>query len=225
MERWRDVDLVAALEDRCQLPVFCQNDGTAACGAELIFGRGLDDRDFVYFFIGSFIGGGVVLNNAVYVGRSGNAGALGSMPMSTVGERASQLIDEASIFVLENQLRAAGMDPSPLWLDPEDWEGFGALLDRWIDHTAQSLAHAIVASCSVIDFPLAVIDGGMPAHVRRAIVRTTEKAVNRLDLQGIAPPRIIEGSVGANARVIGAASLPFFARYLVDQNMLFKEDA
>jgi hypothetical protein len=36
-------------------------------------------------------------------------------------------------------------------------------------------------------------------------------------------PEIIEGAVGAQARAIGGASLPIFARYLTDQNVLFKE--
>ena len=31
--------------------------------------------DFAYFYIGSFVGGGVILNNAVHAGRTGNAGA------------------------------------------------------------------------------------------------------------------------------------------------------
>lgn len=222
MKRWRDVDLKSALGERCRLPIFSQNDATAACGAELIFGRGVDHPDFIYFFIGSFVGGGLVLNNAVYAGRSGNAGALGSMPVPTTSGGARQLIDEASIFVLENRLRAEGQDPSPLWLDPHDWTGFGALLDQWVAHTAESLAHAIIASCSVIDFPLAIIDGGFPPHVRQSIVAATRDAITRLDLQGIRPPDLLEGSVGANARVIGGASLPFFARYLVDQDVLFK---
>jgi len=36
-------------------------------------------------------------------------------------------------------------------------------------------------------------------------------------------PDIVEGLVGAQARAIGGASLPIFARYLTDQNVLFKE--
>ena len=81
MDAWRDVDLRFELTQLCKLPTFVQNDATSACGAELIFGRGAELTDFVYFFIGTFIGGGIVLNQSVYSGRSGNAGALGSMPV------------------------------------------------------------------------------------------------------------------------------------------------
>jgi len=222
MAAWRGFDLAQALAARSAYPVFSQNDATAACGAELVFGRGADYPDFVYFFIGSFVGGGVVLNSALYPGRSGNAGALGSMPVPARGGRARQLIEQASLYVLEDALRARGIDPSPLWLEPDDWRALGAPLDEWIEQTARHLAHAIVASCSVIDFPCAIIDGGFPSTVRERVVAATNQAIDRLDLQGIGRPEVVEGAVGANARVIGGACLPFFARYLLDRSVLFK---
>ena len=70
--------------------------------------------DFLYFYIGSFVGGGIVLNGSLYPGRSGNAGALGSLPVpasSRAGSSSQQLIRSASIYVLEQQLLAAGGDP------------------------------------------------------------------------------------------------------------------
>lgn len=223
MAAWRAVDLAETLRERIAYPVFSQNDASAACGAELVFGRGADHPDFVYFFIGSFVGGGIVLNSAVYTGRTGNAGALGSMPIPSRAARPHQLIEEASLFVLEDMLRARGIDPSPLWLEPSDWSGLDEPLQPWIDRAGKSLAHAIVASCSVIDFSAAIIDGGFPVAVGARLVETTRKAMKGLDLQGIQPPQVYQGEVGANARVIGAASLSFFARYFLDRNVLFKD--
>lgn len=85
------------------------------------------------------------------------------------------------------------------------------------------MAQAIVAAASVIDFSAAVIDGGFPNWVRERVVRATIKEAAELDLQGVVMPEIIEGMVGPQARAIGGASLPIFARYLIDQNILFKE--
>ena len=62
-------------------PVFIQNDATSACGAELVFGKGTKYTDFAYFYIGSFVGGGVVLNGNLYPGRTGYAGAMGPIPV------------------------------------------------------------------------------------------------------------------------------------------------
>lgn len=223
MEEWRGVDLQAEISGRLRHPVYLQNDATSACGAELVFGVGPSYPDFVYFFIGSFIGGGIVMNSAVYSGRTGTAGALGPLPVRGKNGENRQLLDIASIFVLEKLLLERGIDPQPLWYSADEWVDFGEPLEHWIRDTAEALAQAVVAAASVIDFGAAVIDGGFPSWVRKRVVQATKEAVTRLDLQGVIIPDILEGAVGAQARAIGGASLPIFARYLIDQSVLFKE--
>jgi predicted NBD/HSP70 family sugar kinase len=223
MDVWRGFDLQAEVTKRVSYPVFLQNDATSACGAELVFGVGPSYPDFVYFFIGSFIGGGIVLNSAIFSGRTGTAGAIGPLPVRGKNGETLQLLEIASIFVLENMLRERGIDPEPLWYSADDWVDFGEAMELWIQDSAKALAQGIVAAASIIDFSAAVIDGGFPGWVRERIVRATIHEAEKLDLQGVVMPEIIEGAVGSQARAIGGASLPIFARYLTDQNVLFKE--
>ena len=61
------------------------NDATSACAAEFFFGEAWRQRDFLYFFLGAFVGGGLVLDGALYTGRTGNAAAVGSMPIAAPG--------------------------------------------------------------------------------------------------------------------------------------------
>jgi predicted NBD/HSP70 family sugar kinase len=223
MDVWRGFDLQIEIGSRVPHPVYLQNDATSACGAELVFGVGAKYPDFVYMFIGSFIGGGIVLNSSIFVGRTGTAGAIGPLPVRNRDGETRQLLKIASIFVLENLLREHGIDPQPLWYSADNWIDFGPPLEIWIQDTATALAQAIVAAASIIDFSAAVIDGGFPDWVRRRVVQATIEAASKLDLQGVVMPEIIEGAVGTQARAIGGASLPIFARYLIDQNILFKE--
>jgi predicted NBD/HSP70 family sugar kinase len=223
MDAWRGVDLHAEIGAKVPYPVYLQNDATSACGAELVFGVGPTYPDFIYLFIGSFIGGGIVLNSSIFSGRTGTAGAVGPLPVRGKDGENRQLLDIASIFVLENMLRERGIDPQPLWYSADDWIDFGEPLERWIQATAAALAQAIIAAASIIDFGAAVIDGGFPDWVRKRIVVATIEAVDRLDLRGVIIPDIIEGLVGSQARAIGGASLPIFARYLTDHSVLFKD--
>ncbi len=222
MDSWRSFDMRAELEAASDLPTFIRNDASAACSAELAFGRGSELIDFVYFFVGTFIGGGIVLNHALYPGRIGNAGAFGPMPVIDGAGKAATLIDSASIFTLETMLKEAGIDPSPLWLEPYDWSKLGDVLDEWIANMAKHLAFAILTTCSVIDFEAVVIDGGFPEDVRAQLVDATQSEFRELDLRGITEPKIFEGMVGSGARELGGASLPLFARYLLDQSVVFK---
>jgi predicted NBD/HSP70 family sugar kinase len=225
MDTWHGFDLREEVAARTHHPVLLQNDATSACGAELIFGVGTSYPDFIYFYIGSFIGGGIVLNSSLFSGRTGTAGAVGPLQVSDRNGKPQQLLKIASIYVLENLLREKGVDPKPLWYSADEWIDFGEPLETWIQLTAAALAQAIVSAASIIDFGAAVIDGGFPGWVRTRIVAAIRKAVGELDLEGVIMPDIVEGAVGAQARAIGGASLPLFSRYLSDTNVLFKETA
>jgi predicted NBD/HSP70 family sugar kinase len=217
MQAWRDFDIEDRVAAVTGLPVILRNDATAACTAEHVFGRGREFADYAYFFIGSFIGGGVVLNDTVYTGRTGNAGAFGSIPVASGAGVPRQLIDHASIFLLERRLSRAGIDPAAIWDPGTDWAAFGAALDDWIEHTARQLAIGVVAVSAVIDFERILVEVNAPPEVRRRIVERTRVAVAGLDTQGIGAPVIAEASVGRNARAIGAAALPILDRYLLSQ--------
>ena len=223
LQVWRAFDLVSEVTKLSSWPVQLCNDATAACAAELSFGIGSRYRDFVYFFIGSFIGGGIVLNGMLYQGRTGNAGALGSMPVSGEGPLGVlQLIRSASLYRLEQLVSNQGRDPSMLWTTPQDWGEIGQPLDLWIKDSASHLAQAIVASVSVVDFEAAIIDAACPTDVRARLVQETNKQVALLDQQGLSPFAIVEGTIGSDARAIGAASLPLLTNFAVDREIFLR---
>ena len=68
-----------------------------------------------------------------------------------------------------------------------------------------------------------VVDGAMPAEVRARLVERMRGALAEINTRGISPFTIAEGTIGANARARGAASLPLFANFIVDRDVLFKE--
>jgi predicted NBD/HSP70 family sugar kinase len=225
MQAWRGFDTVAELAAISPWPVLLCNDGTAACAAECFFGSHETLRDFLYVFIGSFIGGGVVLGGNVVQGRSGNAGAIGSLPIARIEGgtvTAQQLIRNASLYVLENRLREAGKDPSGIWKWPADWPAIGAELDQWVDETAGGLAILAASAMSIIDFEAIVIDGAFPTAIRARLRAAAEAKLHQLDLQGLTPAQVLEGSIGADARAIGGATLPMLANFARDHEILFR---
>jgi predicted NBD/HSP70 family sugar kinase len=213
---WRGFDLAAGIAGFSPLPVFIENDATAACRAEHLYGRGRAFRDFAYFFVGAFIGGGIVLNHSVMEGATGNAGAFGSLPARRADGTPCQLIDAASIWLLEAALTRAGHDPAVLWTHPQDWSGFGPLLESWLDQTAQAIAAAAVTVCAVADFGAIIIDGGFPPAVRTRLTDLVRTRLTTLDRRGLSPFDVHAGAVGSNARAIGAACTPIFARHLLN---------
>ena len=127
-----------------------------------------------------------------------------------------QLIDVASLVLLEKQLDQRGVDSSIIWRSPDDWGGLEQSCEAWIDRTAHGLAHAIVSSSAVLDFDGAIIDGALPARLRTDLVERVRLCIGGIRAEGLDLPRIRAGTVGVHAGVLGAASLPLSQRFLVD---------
>ncbi len=215
--RWKDVSFQAEVAEICNLPAFVVNDATAACRAEHIYGRGKEFRDYAYFFLAAFVGGGIVLNHSVYEGHQGNAGALGSLRSVGPNGESRQLVDIASIHLLEARLQEVGMDPSGLWTK-DDWSDYDRYVEPWIRQTAQELAKAALSTCSVIDFEAIVIDGGLPRDVKETLVARTRRYLSNQDKRGLILPQVEAGEIGGNAREIGAACGPILSQYLLNTN-------
>lgn len=215
---WKDLDFGEQAAEFTDLPVFAINDASAACRAEHLYGRNHGFRDYAYFFIGSFVGGGVVVNDTVFEGNQGNAGALGSLRSTGPLGESQQLIDVASLHLLEERLAQAGVDPRVLWKQPQDWSDLSRYVEPWIGETAQELAKASLSVCAVIDFEAVLIDGAFPPAVRTELVERVRRYLVNQDTRGLIAPKIEPGSVGGNARAIGAASSPIFTQFLLNTN-------
>jgi glucokinase len=84
---WRGEPLRDDVAARIGLPVVVENDANAAAWAEFRFGAGRDARDLVCVTVGTGIGGGIVLDGALYRGRFGIGAEFGHMRVVPDGRR------------------------------------------------------------------------------------------------------------------------------------------
>ena len=220
---WREIDVAADLEAATGLSVSVYNDATAACAAEMIVGDRIVRSSALYVYLGTFVGGGVVIDGRLYRGEQLNAGALGSMPMDETGGdgRPRQLIHQASVIDLERALQAAGLDVSEMF-GPRSTPEADAVFDAWLGRAVEALSRAVVSAMSVVDFEEVVIDGLLRPDWRRRVVDGVTNAYGRFDCTGLSPIEIGAGSIGPQARVLGAALLPLIGRFSPDTDLLVK---
>ena len=220
---WREIDVAAELEAATGLSVSLYNDATAACAAEMIAGDRIHRRSALYIYLGTFVGGGVVIDGRLYRGEQVNAGALGPMPMVERGDdgRPRQLIHEASVIDLERALTTAGFDVAEMFsthgsADADD------VFAAWMRRAVEGLSRAVVSAMSVVDFEEVVIDGLLRPDWRRRVVDGVASTYGRFDCTGLSPIEIAAGSIGPQARVLGAALLPLIGRFSPDTDLLVK---
>ncbi|MEO0664652.1 MAG: ROK family transcriptional regulator [Pseudomonadota bacterium] len=216
MAAWKGFDLQAQMAEMFDFPVFLGNDATSACGAELTFGTGDTPPDFLYIYVGYFIGGGIALHGATYSGRAGNAGAIGPFPIMARDGTTRQLVDTASLIGLERRVEAEAGDITRMMAQQEDWDIADHIVDDWLTEAAPSIAQLIAGTISIIDFTTVLIDGNMPASLRGKVIEHVRRALEDMPLSGLLLPEIRAGSLGPRARSLGAASLPLSNRFMLE---------
>lgn len=222
MSDWKHRDIEQEIAEICDFPVYLQNDGSAACGAELVFGAQDRPQNFLYFFFGFFIGGGVVLNNTLFTGESGNAGALASLPLAQRDGKIQQLVDVASLATLETALIQAGIDPNRIWHSAHDWNIPETIIETWVNNCVEAMSFGIVSAASLIDFDCIVLDGWLPRAICQRLITGINATLSGFSVAGIDLPEVRMGTIGNDARALGAASLALSNRYMVDQTAFMR---
>ncbi len=82
---WKDAPLKSRLEKTLKKPVKIDNDGNVGLLGEYAYGAGHGAKHMVGLFVGTGIGGGVIINGNLLHGFNENAGELGHMIMDPNG--------------------------------------------------------------------------------------------------------------------------------------------
>jgi predicted NBD/HSP70 family sugar kinase len=224
-ERWNRLDLREAVAGMCDWRVHSMKDTAAACVAELVEGRGRGMHSFLYIFVDTFIGGGLVIDSRLRNGLTGNAGAIGSMPLGRPDGHgaAPQLLSVASLHALEQAWRDAGL-PDAGFDGPEALEAPWRDVTRaWVDKAATAIAHAVHGAICLLDLDGVIIDGTIHRGLLAELIDATETAMHRSNWEGVAAPQLFAGTIGPDAGALGGALLPLHANFAPDRDLFIKE--
>jgi len=231
MVDWESIDLVNEVQAMSALPVEFAKDTTAACVAELVQGLGRDVPNFLYVYVGTFVGGGLVMDGHIVNGPRGNAGAIGSIPIGLppLGTRANtntpaQLLQLASGWQLEQALMAAGHDPLLVQQDDIMSPAYSALTQAWLSQAAKALAMSATSATALLDLDAIIMDGSLNPKLLQALMAQTQASLAQFSFDGIREPQILAGRVGSHARALGGALLPLHAQFFPDKDIFLKQD-
>lgn len=223
---WNDIDLAAEVQAMTDLPVSFAKDTSAACVAELVVGRGRDLKSFLYLFVDTFIGGGMVIDSHLHAGRNGNAGAVASLPLGVADSPAcgkpGQLLNQASLWELEQRFTALGMEPTAAYDERATQTPFLEATQVWLQRAATGLAHCVVSGTAFLDLDAVVIDGSVSRQLLQQLIAATRLALVQYSLEGLWSPTLVEGSIGSDARAMGGALLPLHANFAPDRDVFLK---
>ncbi|MDZ4130004.1 MAG: ROK family protein, partial [Hydrogenophaga sp.] len=180
---------------------------------------------FLYLFMDTFVGGGLVIHSHLHRGAHGNAGAVASLPLqvSQGREVPPQLVSQASLWDLEQRFREHGLDPMAAYDARALQAPWLPYTQEWLERAALALAHCIVAGTAFLDVDAVVMDGAVAPDLLGNLLSRTSEALKAYNWEGLQPmPRLEQGSIGSDAGALGGALLPLHACFAPDHGSFLK---
>lgn len=80
-----DLEITSYFEEKTGLPTYLINDANAGALAEKLYGMMRNDRNYLYLHIMNGIGAGIIINDVLYEGNTGQSGEIGHCSINFAG--------------------------------------------------------------------------------------------------------------------------------------------
>ena len=217
--------LAAKLKAILGVPVGLGNDVQVATNAELELGAGQPYENLIGVFWGTGVGGGVVIDRKLWLGRGG-AGEIGHMVVREGGRRctcgregcveayagrgalelrARKLHEEGEPTVLFELMREHGRDrlSSSIW--DRALKAHDKVAHELIDRAVAALGAGIASAINVLDLDAVIVGGGLGLRLGQPYVERIANAMQPHLFADERPPRVHLAALGDLGGAIGAA--------------------
>jgi predicted NBD/HSP70 family sugar kinase len=208
---WAEINVAEFLRGRLDVPVHVGNDANLGALAEATFGAGRGKRNLFYVMLSEGIGGGVIVDGRIYLGRAGAAGELGHIVVDPEGQVCrcgnrgclATVAGGAALTAALRQIRGPHMTVDELiGLSNEGDPGAA----RLIADAGQAVGRVLAGTCGVLD-PELVIIGGELAPAGRPLLESVTASLERWISPASGHYPVALGELGAKAEVLGAVAL------------------
>jgi len=225
---WDGFPIRDLLSERVHLPVFLENDATAAAVGERWFGKGRDLNDYFYVFFGVGLGGGMILDGKPYRGAFDTAAMFGHIPVEPRGVRCACggigcLENYASLASLYTWLKERGRGVQTAAELTVMYQQADPLLIDWLNQAVDRLIPGLIMIENILN-PEAILFGGrLPVVLIDALVDLLEQRLPDVQMRSLSRhPTLLRAEAVDDSAVLGAATLPLFAAFSPEQEILSK---
>jgi len=224
--KWKHIPIKEWLEEKLSLPVAVINDVRAITLAEKRFGAGKDVKSLILMAIGTGIGGGVVIDGNLYIGKDGSAGELGHIIVEPGGIKCgcgnrgclesyasgpSIVAQALRSLVQQNDTMIRDMIKGDLNLVTPKIIADAAVAGDEIakDIIKQSgfyIGVALSSACVVVNPEMIIIGGGVAQAGRLLFESIANSLKENLHMVPVSTIQFTETELGMDAGVIGTAT-------------------
>lgn len=217
--KWQQVPVCERLKERFHVPVYAENDANCAAIGEYLAGAGKGSSHMIMVTIGTGIGGGIILNGRLYLGKHGNANIIGHISIEREGKECTckrrgcwecyastkallEMAKQAGIFHVLPEKEITGQQFFNALEQKE--EKAAGVFEVYTDYVAEGIANLI----NIMDPERIVIGGGISAQGEVLLLPVKEKVRQKIYFGDMKMAEIVCSRLANDAAIIGAASLP-----------------
>jgi glucokinase len=222
--KWENLPLARLLKEEMGIPVAVENDVRAAVYGEQRAGAAKGCRDVFGVWVGTGIGGGLILNNELFFGHFGTAGEFGRgvvLPWSPPGEGSLEQvcsrtgISETIVRLLRSNRESVIEKPEsgdPTAIRSKEirraFEKGDALVTEVVEHAAQVLGVAVGGVVTLLSLECVVLGGGFVDALGEPYAELVGKGVCKSAFpDACREVKVVRSSLGDDAGPVGAALL------------------
>lgn len=225
--RWDDVPLAELLTKRLRVKTFLDNDVNVAIYGENKLGAGKNAKNVLGVWLGTGIGGGLILNGELYYGHFWTAGEIGHtilLPNLPRGVRSlenncsrSAIVDRLVKLIKANQKSKVTAEVGDdfdkiksrtLARHYREAEREDKLVVEVVDDAANLLGQAIGSVVTLLSLPRVVLGGGLTEALGPPFVERVQKVVREVAFPDACKKvNVVESILEDTAGVFGAAMI------------------
>lgn len=221
---WKDVPLAGLLKKRLGVPVVVDNDVNAAVYGEWRLGAGKGASDVLGFWIGTGIGGGLILNEKLYYGGMLTAGEIGHVTLFPHQPPGSRKVEEnlSRTALVDRMLRLIKMGHKSVIPQLADHDltdvrakTIAAAYNRGdrlthavLENAAELMGIVIANTVTLLSLPRVILGGGLTEAMGESLVKPVRESVRRhVFPDSLKAVEVVATKLEADAGLLGAALL------------------
>ena len=206
---WKNVSIARALGRRIRLPVKVDNDANVMTLGELVYGAGRGCESLVCLTLGTGVGGGIIIDGALYCGATDAAGEIGHVAIEQDGRLcACGGMGCVEAYVGNRRIIELGKGrfSSPKQISDAARRGDRFALSVW-EQVGTRLGVALASVVNLLN-PEKIVIGGGVANAGELLLDVVRKTVKKRAMKGPADSvKIVKAQLGEDAGIVGAAVL------------------
>ncbi len=223
---WNDAPVVMALADRLGVPIYADNDVNVAVYGEWRAGIGDNSPSMLGVWVGTGVGGGLIINSQLHRGAHHSAGEIGHMVLYPSGHLASRTVEyncsrTAIAHELVKLIRSNHASIIPTLTDGKlhkikskvlatAYEQADHLVCTVVNDSADRLGMAIASVVTMLSLDRVVLGGGLVEAIGKPYVDIVRDAVHREVFPDSLRDISVEASIlGDDAGLVGAGLIAF----------------